>query len=234
MYKRILLKLSGEQLSGKQDSGLDNETIQFLAKEIKTIVDKGCQVAIVVGGGNLVRGSQIAGGGIHRVTADHMGMLATLINALAVTDIFESTGLEARCLSNLHAEQVAEMFVHRLAEKHLLKNRVVLIAGGTSRPYLTTDTAAVQLALELHCDAVLKATKVDGVYDMDPMKYSKALKHDKLSFEHAVSNAQIKVMDKAALGLAMEHSMPVVVFDGMKAGNLLKIVEGKVVGTKIG
>ncbi len=233
MYKRVLLKISGEQLAGKHVSGLDIEVVHFLAKEIKRITDKGCQVAIVVGGGNLVRGVQIAGHGIHRVTADHMGMLATLINALALTDIFESKGLEARCLSNVHAEQVAEMFVHRLAEKHLERGRVVVLAGGTNRPFLTTDTAAVQLALELHCEAVLKATKVDGVYDMDPMVFSQASKHEKLSFEHAVSNSKIRVMDKAALGLAMEHQMPVVVFNALKAGNLLKIVQGKLVGTKI-
>ncbi len=233
MFKRVLIKISGEQLAGKMNAGIDASIVHYLADEIKKVIKVDCQVVIVVGGGNIVRGADTAGHGIHRVTADHMGLLATLINALAITDIFEAEGLKTRCLSNLHAQQVAEIFVHRLAEKHLRRGRVVILAGGTNRPYLTTDTAAVQLALELGCDAVLKATKVDGVYDMDPMKYQKASKQEKMSFERAVADKGVKVMDKAALGLAMEHKMPVIVFDSMKTNNLLKIVKGEVVGTTI-
>ena len=221
-------------MAGKQEGGIDPKVIRFLAQELKKVADIGGQVVVVVGGGNIVRGAQIAGQGIQRVTADHMGMLATLINALAMTDIFEDHGLKTRCLSNLHSKQVAETFVHRLAEKHLGRGRTVIVAGGTSRPYFTTDTAAVQLALELRCEAVLKATKVDGVYDKDPKKFTHANKHAALSFRKAVADDGVMVMDKAALGLAMEHKMPVIIFDGMKADNLLKIVEGESVGTKIG
>ena len=167
-YKRVLLKLSGEQLAGKYDNGIDPEHAAWLAREVKKVADNGTEVVIMVGGGNLIRGAQIAGHGIERVTGDHMGMLATMINALALTDIFEAQEVQTRCLTNIFAEQVAEPFVHRLANKHLKKGRVVIVAGGTGRPYLTTDTAAVVLALEMSCDIVLKATRVDGVYDKDP------------------------------------------------------------------
>lgn len=234
MYKRVLLKVSGEQLAGQQGSGIDAEIVHFLAKEIKKVLPLDCELVIIVGGGNIVRGAQIAGHGIHRVTADHMGMLATLINALAMTDIFEADGIKTRCLSSVIAEQVAEAFVHRLALKHLEKKRVVIVAGGTSRPYLTTDTAAVDLALELDCDIVLKATKVDGVYDKDPQKHSDAKKHDNVTHQHAVENNHIKIMDKAAMGLALEHKMPIVVFNPFVEGNLKKAVKGQTVGTKIG
>ncbi len=232
-YQRVLLKLSGEQLAGKFDSGIDPALCAWLAEEVKKVTDAGGQVVIMVGGGNFVRGAQIAGHGIKRVTGDHMGMLATLINALGLTDIFESNGIETRCLSNIFAEQVAEPFVHRLAQKHLESGRVVIAAGGIGRPYLTTDTAAVSLALELDCQAVLKATKVDGVYDKDPAKHKDAIKHDKVSFQSAVENADIAVMDKAAMGLAMEYKMPIIVFDAMEAGKLLKVVEGQDIGTTI-
>jgi uridylate kinase len=169
-YKRILLKLSGEQLAGKFESGIDAELCKWLAKEIKKVADGGTQVVIMVGGGNFARGAQLAGNGIKRVTGDHIGMLATMMNALALTDIFESEGVKTRCLSNIFAQQVAEPFVHRLAEKHLEKGRVVITAGGIGRPYLTTDTAAVALSLEIDCQAVLKATKFNGVYYKDPAK----------------------------------------------------------------
>ena len=190
-------------------------------------------VVIMVGGGNFVRGAQIAGHGIKRVTADHIGMLATLMNALALTDIFEKNEVSTRCLSNIYAEQVAEPFVFRLANKHLQKGRVVIVAGGIGRPYLTTDTAAISLALEMDCQVVLKATKVDGVYDKDPAKHKDAKRHLQIDAQKAVEDDNIKVMDKAALGLALEHSMPVIVYDGMKADNLLKIVQGEHVGTII-
>ncbi|HSX47130.1 MAG TPA: UMP kinase [Patescibacteria group bacterium] len=232
-YKKVLLKISGEQLAGKFDSGFDAELAGWLADQIKEVASKGIQVVIMVGGGNLVRGAQIAGNGIQRVTADHMGMLATMINALALTDIFEAHNVKTRCLSNIYAEQVAEHFVHRLANKHLEKGRVVVVAGGIGRPYFTTDTAAVSLALELDCDAVLKATKVDGVYDKDPAKNTDAKKMDKVSYEQAVSDGAIAVMDKAAMGLALEQKMPIVVFDAMKPGNILAACEGQSVGTTI-
>jgi len=232
MYKRVLLKLSGEQLSGKFDGGFDPEIASWLAEQVKQI-DKSTQVVIVIGGGNFVRGAQIAGHGIKRVTADHMGMLGTMINALALTDIFEEHGIPTRCLSNVFAQQVAEPFVHRLANKHLAKGRVVIVAGGTGRPYLTTDTAAVALALELDCDVVLKATKVDGIYDKDPAKHDNAVKINQLSYQQAVEDGAIKIMDKAALGLAMEQKMPVIVFDAMTESNINHVISGKSVGTKL-
>lgn len=233
-YKRILLKLSGEQLAGKTGGGFDAELGAWLASEVKKVTAKGTQVIVMVGGGNLARGEQLAGHGIKRVTADHIGMLATMMNALALTDIFESQGLKTRCLSSIFAEQVAEPFIHRLANKHLEKGRVVIAAGGIGRPYLTTDTAAVSLALELDCDAVLKATKVDGVYDKDPAKHDDAVKLEHVSFQQAVEENSIKVMDKAALGLAMEHNLTLVVFDAMHDDALLDSVNGQTAGTTIG
>ena len=232
-YNRVLLKLSGEQLAGKYESGIDAEVVGWLAKEVEKVTKAGVEVVIMVGGGNFVRGAQITGHGIQRVTADHMGMLATMINALALTDIFEAEGLKTRCLSNIFAEQVAEPFVHRLANKHLQKGRVVIVAGGIGRPYLTTDTAAVSLALELDCDVVLKATKVDGVYDKDPTKHKSAKKLNALTYQHAVENPAIAIMDKTALELAMEHKMPVIVYDSTEPNNLKNIVSGKIVGTTI-
>lgn len=233
-YKRVLLKLSGEQLAGKYESGVDPEFVGWLADEIKKVSSDGKQVVIMVGGGNFVRGAQIAGHGIQRVTADHMGMLGTMINALALTDIFEAQGITTRCLSNIFAEQVAEPFVHRLANKHLEKGRVVIVAGGSGRPYVTTDTAAVILGLELGCDVILKATKVSGVYDKDPVKFSDAKKLDKIGFQEAVSDDAIRIMDKAALGMAMEHKLPIIVFDAMKTDNILKATRGDSAGTTIG
>ncbi len=232
-YKRILLKLSGEQLSGDYEGGIDPKIARFIAEEIKKVRDTGAEVAIMVGGGNFVRGAQIAGHGIKRVTADHMGMLATMINALALTDIFEENGVRTRCLSNIFAEQVAEPFVHRLANKHLEKGRVVIVAGGIGRPYLTTDTAAVSLALELDCHVTMKATKVDGVFDKDPEKFADAKRLEKISFQQALENPNIAVMDKAAMGLALEHNMKIAVFDLSKSDNLLKAVQGENIGTII-
>jgi uridylate kinase len=220
-------------LSGKYDVGIDPEIAGYLAEEIKSVAGSQCQLVVVVGGGNLVRGAELAGNGIRRVTADQMGMLSGLINSIAMTDIFESHGLVTRCLSNVYAEQVAESFSFRLAEKHLEQNRIVIVAGGIGRPYFTHDTAAVSLALELDCEVVLKATKVDGVYDKDPAQDSSAQKLDHVSFQQAVEDNGIKVMDKAALGLAMEHNMPLVIFNPMQPGNLLKIIEGQQVGTRI-
>lgn len=232
-YKRILLKLSGEQLAGKNEGGFDAELGAWLANEVKKVAANGTQVMIMVGGGNLARGSQLAGHGIKRVTADHIGMLATMMNALALTDIFESQGIKTRCLSSIFAEQVAEPFIHRLANKHLEKGRVVIAAGGIGRPYVTTDTAAVALALELDCDAVLKATKVDGVYDKDPAQFPDAVKLEHVDFQQAVAENSIKVMDKAALGLAMEHQLCLIVFDAMHDDAILHSVNGQTAGTTI-
>jgi uridylate kinase len=232
-YSRILLKLSGEQLAGKFESGIDPELAGWLAHEVKKAQDTGTQVVIMVGGGNFVRGAQIAGHGIKRVTGDHMGMLGTMMNALALTDIFEAQKVPTRCLSNIFAEQVAEPFVHRLANKHLEKGRVLIVGGGTGRPYMTTDTGAVVLALELDCQVVLKATKVDGVYDKDPALHDDATRHDHVAFQHAVENIHIKVMDKAAMGMAMEHNMPIVIFDALQEDNILKVAQGDRIGTTI-
>ncbi len=232
-YKRVLLKLSGEQLAGKFENGIDPELAAWFAREVKKVSDEGTEVLIMVGGGNFVRGAQIAGHGIRRVTGDHMGMLATMINALALTDIFEAQGVKTRCLSNIFAEQVAEPFVHRLANKHLEKGRVVIAAGGTGRPYLTTDTAAVVLALELDCEIVLKATKVDGVYDKDPSQHQDAVRFQELTLQQAVENQNIKVMDKAAIGLAMEQGMKVIVFNPMAENAIHDAVTGKDIGTTI-
>ena len=232
-YKRILLKLSGEQLAGKYEFGVDPEIAAYLAREVKKVTDSGCEVVIIAGGGNMVRGAEIAGHGIRRVTGDQMGMLSGLINCMAMTDIFEANGLATRCLSNLYAEQVAESYSYRLAEKHLQNNRVVIIAGGTARSYVTHDTAAVMFALELDCEVAIKATKYDGVFESDPASNPEANKYDSLSFQEAVSNGAIKVMDKAALGLAMEQEQPVQVINVMVEDNLLKAVRGERVGTLI-
>jgi len=232
-YKRILLKLSGEQLAGKFEGGIDPEVVGWLADRVKEVADENIQVVIMVGGGNMVRGAKVAGHGIKRVTADHMGMLSTMINALAVTDIFEAHDVRTRCLSTIFATQVAEPFVHRLANKHLEKGRVVVVAGGSGRPYVTTDTAALMLALELDCDVVFKATKVDGVYDKDPMKHQDAKKFTTLTYQQAVEDGAIKVMDKAALGMAMEHHIPTVIFNALDEKNILKAAKGEKVGTII-
>lgn len=232
-YKRILLKLSGEQLAGKYEFGVDPEIAAYLANEVKKVADSGCQIVMIVGGGNMVRGAKIAGHGIRRVTADQMGMLSGLINSMAMTDIFEANKVKTRCLSNIYATQVAESYSYRLAEKHLQKGRVVVVAGGTARPYVTHDTAAVSFALELDCELVLKATKYDGVYDKDPAKFSEAKKLDTVSFQTAVENNAIQVMDKAAVGLALEQKQKLIVFNVFEPDNLLKIARGEQVGTLI-
>ena len=234
MYKRVLLKISGEQLSGKHEFGIDAEFGSYLARECKKVVDAGCQLIIVVGGGNMVRGAEVAGNGIKRVTADQMGMLSGLINAMALTDIFESNGLSTRCMSSIFATQVAESYSFRLAEKHLERGRVVIIAGGIGRPYFTHDTAAVSLGLELDCEAVIKATKVDGVYDKDPKKFPGAKLFDKIDIQSALESEAIKVMDKAALGLAMEQHMTLIVLNPDKSDNLVNAVQGKPIGTFVG
>jgi uridylate kinase len=232
-YKRVLLKFSGEQLSGRHEFGIDPTVVKYIAAEVRKVVESGCNVVLIVGGGNVVRGAELAGNGIRRVTADQMGMLSGLMNAMAVTDIFESEGLSTRCMSNIYATQVVESYSYRLAEKHLERNRVLIIAGGIGRPYFTHDTAAVSIGLELDCDIVLKATKVDGVYDKDPNKFTDAVRIHQLTHQKALETAAIKVMDKAALGLALEQNMPVMVFDAMKKDNFLQASQGEDVGTLI-
>ena len=234
MYTRILLKLSGEQLSGKYEGGIDSELCAWLAIEVGKVVAEGTQVVIMVGGGNYARGAQLAEAkGITRVTADNIGMLATLMNALALADIFNEHMLPTRSVSNIVAEQVVDPFTHRRAISHLNKHRIVIVGGGIGRPYLTTDTAAVSLALELDCQAVFKATKVDGVYDKDPARHSDAKHLRSVRFEQAVSDGAIKVMDKAAMGLAMEHSLPIVIFDAMQTDAIVRAAQGQPVGTTI-
>jgi uridylate kinase len=234
MYTRVLLKFSGEQLSGKHEFGIDPAVARYIAHEAKKIVEAGIQLVIVVGAGNVIRGSETtAEAGIKRVTADQMGMLGGLMNAMALTDIFESEGVKTRCMSNIYATQLAESYSFRLAEKHLQRGRVIIVAGGMGRPFFTHDTAAVSIGLELSCDVVLKATKVDGVYDKDPKKFDDAVKFDTLKYREALESDAIKVMDKAALGLAMEQHMPVVVLDAFTNDNILHAAEGKSIGTYI-
>jgi uridylate kinase len=233
MYKRILLKLSGEQLQGKFDGGFDAERAQWIAAEIKKVTDAGTEVVVMIGGGNYARGAQLAHGGVQRVTADNIGMLATLMNGLALADVFNANNLPARVLTNIKSDQVADQFTHRRALSHLVKNRVVIIAGGIGRPYLTTDTAAVSLALELKCDVILKATKVDGVYDSDPSENENAVKLDHVSLKDAVEQPEIKIMDKAAIALAYDHGQSIIVFELLTDGNIARAAAGEKVGTTI-
>lgn len=231
MYKRVLLKLSGEQLQGKFDGGFDAERAAWIADEIKKV--QGAEIVVMIGGGNYARGAQLTGGGVQRVTADNIGMMATMMNAVALADVFNYEGVSARALTNIKADQVADQFTHRRALSHLEKNRVVIVAGGIGRPYLTTDTAAVSLALELDCDAILKATKVDGVYDSDPHKNSDAKRFDHLTLQQAVEQPDVKVMDKAAIALAADHSQSIVVFELLQDGNIARAIAGESIGTTI-
>lgn len=231
MYKRVLLKLSGEQLQGKFDGGFDAERAAWIAEEIKKV--NGAEIVIMIGGGNYARGAQLVGGGVQRVTADNIGMLATVMNAVALADVFNANGLPARALSNVKVDQVVDQFTHRRALSHLQKGRVVIAAGGIGRPYLTTDTAAVSLALEMECDVILKATKVDGVYDSDPQSNPDAKKYDTLTLQQAVEQPDIKVMDKAAIALAHDHSQSLVVFELLESDNIAKAIAGDPVGTTI-
>ncbi len=232
-YKRILLKLSGEQLQGDKDGGFDTERARWIAEQIKPAVAAGTQVAIIVGGGNYARGAQLMGGGIIDVTAHNVGMLATIMNAVTVADVFNATGLVTRALSNIEVNQFIDSYTFRRAISHLEKNRVVIIGGGTGRPFVTTDTAAVNLALELKCDAIVKTTKVDGVYDRDPMQFPDAKKFDHLSYDEALSNGDIMVMDKAALGMALEDKKTLIICDLLTDGNIARAAAGEPVGTTI-
>ena len=233
MYKRVLLKLSGEQLQGQFDGGFDIERAKWIASQLKPLQAEGKEILIMIGGGNYARGAQLASKEIPRVTADNIGMLATLMNAIALTSVLNAEGLQARALSNIKADQVVDQFTHRRALSHLQKGRIVVSAGGIGRPYLTTDTAAVSLALELDCDVVLKATKVDGVFDKDPSKYPDAVKLSHITYDEALANSDIGIMDKAALGLAMEHDTKIIVFELLKDGNIARAIDEGTIGTTI-
>lgn len=234
MYKRILLKLSGEQLQGKYDhGGFDAERVRWIAEQIRPVVDHGTEVVVMVGGGNYARGAQLAGNGIGEVTAHNAGMLGTLINAVTVADVFNSENLATRALSSVKIDQFVDQYTYRRAVSHLVKNRVVIVGGGIGRPFLTTDTAAVNLALELECDCVIKTTKVDGVYSDDPMKNPDATKYDTLTYQEALNNPNINVMDMAAIGLAMDEQKPVIICDLLTDGNIARAAAGETVGTTI-
>ncbi|HCM52081.1 TPA: UMP kinase [Candidatus Saccharibacteria bacterium] len=232
-FKRVLLKLSGEQFAGGREHGIDPNFVNNLAKELKSVIDKTkAEIAIVVGAGNFMRGASIAGHGVDRSTGDYMGMLATVINGMALVEALETNDQVARLLSKLRVEGVAEPYIRRRALRHMEKGRVVIIAGGTGNPYFTTDTAAVNAALDLKCDVTLKATKVDGVYDKDPTKHADAKMYEALTHSDALKNPDINVMDNAAISLAMDNRMPIVVFN-LIPGNLLKIIEGQAIGTRV-
>ena len=213
-YKRILIKISGEVLSGDQDGGWDVEVIKSIAEKIKSAKLKfnDLQIAVVVGAGNLARGAQLSLSGINRVDGDYTGMLGTVMNSIVVSDVFKSSSLDARALSTINVPSAIDDYTPRRAVSHLEKNRVVIIGGGTSRPYMTTDSAAVLAALELNCDAVFKATKVPGVFEEDPAKNPYANKLNDLSLDQALAMPDIKVMDKSAIGMAAEMKMPIIVF----------------------
>ncbi len=231
--QRVLLKVSGEQIAGKQKTGIDLEFLDWLAGEVKEVLTANIQLAIVVGGGNYIRGEEIAKNGIELATGHYMGMLSTVINGMALTDKLEHNDIKTRIQSSITMPEVAEPFIRRKAIRHMEKGRVVVCAAGTGRPYVTTDTASVTFALELGCNKVLKATNVDGVYDKDPHRHDDAKRYAKLTFQEAVENAEIKVMDKAAMGLAMEQEMPITVFDINEKGNILKAAKGEDIGTVI-
>ena len=231
-YKRILLKLSGEALMGEKQYGIDPTRLAEYALEIKAVVDKGVEVAIVIGGGNIFRGLAGASNGMDRVQGDHMGMLATIINGLALQSALEDSGLETRLQTAIKINEVAEPFIRRRAMRHLEKGRVVIFGGGTGNPYFTTDSAAVLRAIEVEADVILKGTRVDGIYTSDPEKDKTATKFDTISFND-VLNKGLKVMDTTAFTLSQENELPIVVFDMNKKGNLLKIVSGENIGTVV-
>ncbi|MCK0132409.1 UMP kinase [Flavobacteriaceae bacterium F08102] len=231
-YKRILLKLSGEALMGDRQYGIDPKRIAIYAQEIKDVVDKGIEVAIVIGGGNIFRGVAGASNGMDRVQADYMGMLATAINGLALQSALEDIGVATRLLTAIKMEQVAEPFIKRRAVRHLEKGRVVIFGTGTGNPYFTTDTAAVLRAIEINAEVILKGTRVDGVYDTDPEKNADAVKYQNISFKDVMSKG-LKVMDMTAFTLSEENKLPIIVFDMNTRGNLKKLLNGENIGTKV-
>ena len=231
-YKRILLKLSGEALMGQKQFGIDNNVLTNYAVEIKSVVDMGIQVAIVIGGGNIFRGIQAAEGGMDRAQGDYMGMLATVINSMALQAALESAGINTRLQSAIKMEAICEPFIRRRAMRHLEKGRVVIFGAGTGNPYFTTDTAASLRAVEIEADVILKGTRVDGIYSSDPEKNKDAVRYKKLSFTEAIAQ-QLKVMDMTAFTLCLENNLPIIVFDMNAKGNLTRIVQGEEIGTLV-
>ena len=225
MSKRVLIKFSGEALAGEQGFGIDTHILKFIATEIKQLVDVGTQIGIVIGGGNIIRGVSAAKDGIiKRVSGDHMGMLSTVINSIAMQEALESCGISVRVQSAIQMEAFCETFIMRRAQRHLEKGRVVIFAAGTGNPFFTTDTAAVLRAIEINAEMIIKATKVNGIYDKDPMKYPDAKRYKELSYELAMSE-DIRVMDDTAITLAKDNKLPIVVCNMFESGNIAKIIE---------
>ena len=231
-YKKILLKLSGEALMGEHEFGISSEVIASYSRQIKEIVDLGVEVSIVIGGGNIFRGLSGAAQGVDRVTGDHMGMLATVINSLALQNSIEKLGVPTRVQTAIEMPKIAEPFIKRKAQRHLEKGRVVIFGAGTGNPYFTTDTAAALRAIEMNTDVVIKATKVDGVYDKDPVKYPDAKKYTTISYNEVLAK-DLKVMDATAISLCRETKLPIIVFDSLTEGNLKKVIMGEQIGTTV-
>jgi uridylate kinase len=231
-YKRILLKLSGEALLGKNSYGIDNDRLVVYAEEIKQILKQGVEIAIVIGGGNIFRGLTGSKDGIDRVQADYMGMLATVINGLALQNALENMDIPTRLQSAIKMESIAEPFIKRKATRHLEKGRVVIFASGTGNPYFTTDSAAVLRAIEINAEVILKGTRVDGIYNEDPEKNKKAIKFENISFEETIKKG-LKIMDTTAFTLSKENELPIIVFDMNTKGNLTKVIMGEKIGTKV-
>lgn len=231
-YKRILLKLSGESLMGDKQYGIDQNRLQQYANDIKQLTETGIQVAIVIGGGNIYRGVQAAEGGFDRVQGDHMGMLATMINSMALQSSLERNGLKTRLMSAIKMEQIAESFIRRRAIRHMEKGRVVIFGAGTGNPYFTTDTAASLRAIEIEADVILKGTRVDGIYSEDPEKNPNATKFATVTFNEVYEKG-LNVMDMTAFTLCNENKLPIIVFDMNKPGNLMKIAKGEELGTLV-
>jgi len=232
-YKRILLKLSGESLMGEQGHGIDPLVLDFFAREVKKVHELGVQVGIVIGGGNIYRGLSADKQGIDRVTGDQMGMLATMINSLALQNTFENHGLYTRLMSAIHMDEIAEPYIRRRAIRHLEKGRIIILGAGTGHPYFSTDTAASLRAVEIEADAIFKGTRVDGIYDSDPEKNPKANFFEEISY-FDVLQKNLRVMDLTAISLCKENNLPIIVFNMDKKDNLLKIVTGRNVGTSVG
>ena len=231
-YKKILLKLSGEALMGEQEFGISSDVITSYAKQIKEIVDLGVEVSIVIGGGNIFRGISGAAQGVDRVTGDHMGMLATVINSLALQNSIEKLGVQTRVQTAIEMPKVAEPFIKRRAQRHLEKGRVVIFGAGTGNPYFTTDTAAALRAIEMETDVVIKATKVDGIYDKDPVKFADAKKYEKVTYNEVLAK-DLKVMDATAILLCRENKLPIIVFNSLIEGNLKRVIMGENIGTTV-
>jgi uridylate kinase len=231
-YKRILLKVTGEIFAGAQNFGIDGQAIKAFAQEIKEVKEMGCELAMVVGGGNIFRGAVASEIGMDRASADTMGMLATVINSLALQDALEHLGVSTRVLSAIEMRQVAEPYIRRRATRHLEKGRVVIFAGGTGNPYFTTDTTASLRAMEIGAEVILKATKVEGVFDADPVKFADATKFEEVTYIE-VLNRELKVMDSTAISLCMDNNLPIIVFNLMEKGNIKRVVSGAAIGTLV-